>query len=241
MSSENNDEDEGVVSPTLADCPFSPDTLDWSFGIDYDNPDIYLIPGEQSALRDSHFLSLRNAVGDIQDNVAGVLEVCHWINQNFQFQNAGGNMIGIPTVNDLFAAREFYGCHSLSLIISSTLRKYGIPCVMIETAGVQWGFDYRDGRTESFSGHVMTEVYVDNKWILVDNNCTIVENYDPENPFISMQSSNPDDYFVYAKGRDTWEYSGKETGFTHQMMEAFSEYVHCYEDMFFTVSYTWID
>ena len=235
---ENEDD---VISPQLAECTFSADTMDWSFGIEFDKPDLYLIPGEQSDLSDSNFFDLHNALGDIESNLYDIQKVCHWINQNFQFENAGGNMIGIPTVDELYAARVFYGCHSLSLIISSSLRSYGIPTVMIETAGVQWAYDYRDSKTSSFSGHVMTEVYVAGEWILLDNDCSAVEDYDPANPFISMQAWNPDDYFIYAKGRDTWEYSEKEDGFTHRKMEEFSEYVHCYEEMFFTVNYAWTD
>ena len=45
----------------------------------------------------------------------------------------------------------------------------------------------------------MSEIFVEKKWILLDNNCTYVEEYDPLNPFISAMNSPQDDYFVYAK------------------------------------------
>ena len=112
-------------------------------------------------------------------------------------------MAGNNTVDELFEIKNFYGCHSQALIISSILREFGFPVVMIETASVQWGYDYHAGAIEYFAGHVMSEIYVDNKWILLDNNCTYVEEYDNNNPFISSISQQ-DDYFVFAKGVDIW-------------------------------------
>ncbi len=148
-------------------------------------------------------------------------------------------MIGKNTVDELYEIKTFYGCHSLSLIISSVLREFGFPAVMIETANIQWGYDYNAGNVQYFKGHVMSEIFVENKWILLDNNCTYVEEYDPLNPFISAMNSPQDDYFVYAKGIDIWDYSGRDDSFTHDNMVFFSENIYCFEEMFNTVNYNW--
>ncbi len=67
---------------------------------------------------------------------------------------------------------------------------------MIETALVSWAYRYHNGTTTSFSGHVMSEVYVGNKWVLLDNDGSYVYDYDPLNPYINTR--NGDGYFVYA-------------------------------------------
>ena len=148
-------------------------------------------------------------------------------------------MIGKNTVDELFEIKTFYGCHSLALIISSVLREFGFPAIMIETADVQWGYKYNTGTVQYFSGHVMSEIYVENKWILLDNNCTYVEEYDTMNSFIPKSNNQPDAYFVFAKGVDIWDYSGKDDSFTYNKLIFFSENIFCFEEMFNTINYNW--
>lgn len=220
-------------------CEFDIDTIDFTFGIDYAHPDMYLIPGEESDLSNENLETVRSAIGTPGADIDGILQVCHWINQNFTYSNAGGAMAGVNTVDELFEVRTFYGCHSLALIISSVLREFGFPAVMIETADVQWGYDYRSGSVEYFAGHVMSEVFVNNKWILLDNNCTYVSDYDYSNPFISMMHSNQGGLFVFAKGIDIWEYRNGNDLFTEEELLDFSKHIHCYEDLFNTTDYNW--
>jgi hypothetical protein len=207
------------------------------FGIHYTDTAKFLIPGEQSDLNSTYLEEVRNAIGTPGNNIDDILLVCNWVGQNFTFDNAGGNMIGKVTVDELFEIKTFYGCHSEALIISSILRKFGFPAILIETADVQWGYAYNAGTTEHFAGHVMSEIYVENKWILLDNDGSYVEEYDATNPFIPESPSYA--YFVIAKGIDTWYYSGKDNTFTHTELAFFAENIYCFEEMFYTVSYTW--
>ena len=221
------------VTDPIEECEIEIDSIDFTFGIEYASPEKYLIPGEESDLKDTYLEEIRNKVGTPENNIDDILSVCHWINQNFTFENAGGSMIGENTVDELYEIKTFYGCHSLSLIISSVLREFGFPTIMIETANIQWGYDYNSGDVQNFKGNVMSEIFVENKWTLLDNNCTYVEEYNPLNPFISAMNSPQDDYFVYAKGIDIWDYSGREDHFTQNSMVYFSE------EMFNTVNYNW--
>lgn len=233
QQSSNKDEPDNVEK----ECHLDIDTLDFVFGIDYDHYETYLISGEQSDLADSNLIEVSNALGAVSQNILGVIQVCDWVNQNFTFENAGGSMIGVPTVDELFQAKKYYGCHSAALIISSILRKLNFPVVMIETALVDWAYDYHNGITTSFAGHVMSEVYVGDKWILLDNNCTFIADYDPSNPYINTKDG--DGYFVYAKGIDTWAYTNRDNEFTHEQMIYFSENVYCFEALFNTIWYSW--
>jgi hypothetical protein len=223
----------------IYECTVDIDTIDFTFGIDYDNPEKYLIPGEQSNLSDENFEKIKNAIGTINSDIQGILKVCNWINQHFTFENAGGNMAGKNTVDELFTAKTFYGCHSLALIISSILRKYGIPAVMIETADIQWAYEYRTGSIEYFAGHVMSEVFLNNQWILLDNNCTYVLEYEHKNPFVPVINPNEKGMFVFAKGTDIWDYRNNNDSYTYDKLIDFSKNLVCYEELFYTVDYTW--
>jgi len=198
-----------------------------------------MIPGEESDLSDVYLEELRSAIGTPEDKIEDILRICHWINQRFKFENAGGAMAGKNTVDELWEIKTFYGCHSLALIISSVLRELGFPAIMIETADVLWAYNYHEEKTQDFSGHVMSEIYVEGKWILLDNNCTYIEDYDPMNPFISIMYRTSTGYFVFAKGVDIWEYNGKNDSFTYNNLIFFSDNIYCFEEMFYTVSYNW--
>ena len=220
------------------ECQIDISIYDYTFGINHDDPGPFLIPGEQSNLTPFYRQEIREAVGDPEDSIVYILKLCDWVNQNFTFENAGGGMIGIPTVNELFEAKTFYGCHSEALLISSIIRAFGFPAVMIETADVQWAYDYHEGRTESFAGHVMSEILVEGKWILLDNNGSYVEEYDPRDPFISTRFPSRG-LFVFAKGIDTWDYSGRDENFTYDKLIFFSDNIYCFEEMFNTNDYDW--
>ena len=218
-------------------CNLNMENYDYSFGVQYDNSQLYLTPGTQSDLNDEYFEEIEIIIGTPSNTIPGIITVCDWFNHNFTFENAGGNMIGQKSVNELYESKTFYGCHSAALIISSILREFGFPTVMIETASVEWAYDYFDGVTQSFEGHVMTEVYVLEKWILLDNNGTFVEDYDCMNPFISTIDNQG--LFTYAKGKDIWDYGVRDPSDTHNMMINFSDNVGCFEDKFNSVNYEW--
>ena len=218
-------------------CTLDMENYDYSYGIEYDEPDKYLIPGEQSDLDSTFLEEIRVIIGTPEESIAGIKTVCHWFNQNFTFSNAGGSMIGKKTVNELYDSKTFYGCHSAALVISSVLRKFGFPTFLIETASIFWAFEYNKGTAQGFVGHVMTEVYVSDKWILLDNNCTYVEDYDYMNPFISTMAEQG--LFAYAKGIDSWDYGVYDESDTHKKMINFAEDIECFKDLFNTVDYYW--
>ena len=221
------------------ECLINIDTIDFTFGIDYTKPEEYLLPGEQSNLDQSYLNEIRETIGDPEDSIGYILEICQWVNEQFSFENAGGAMIGKITVNELFESRIFYGCHSQALIISSVIRELGFPAIMIETADVQWAYIYHSGKADYFAGHVMSEIFVENNWILLNNNGNWVGNYDPMNPFIPQLNYPPEAYFVFAKGIDTWGYSNKDESFTWDNLIFFAENIYCFEEMFHADEYSW--
>ncbi len=220
-------------------CNLNMENYDFSFGIEYDKPEKYLIPGEQSDLEETYFEELTTIFGTTEKTISTIMNICNWFNQSFSFSDEGGNMIGKKTVNELYKDKIYYGCHSAALVISSILREFGFPSVMIETASIDWAYDYNDNPNQGFRGHVMTEVYVEDKWILLDNNCQYVEDYNCMNPFIPAAGNNYQGLFVYAKGIDIWDYGVKDASDTHNMMINFADNLGCFEEHFNTVNYFW--
>ena len=85
----------------------------------------------------------------------------------------------------------------------------------------------------------MTEVFVEGQWILLDNNCKYVKDYDYTNPYIQQIMPSQKGWFVLGKGFDTWDYSNRSEDFTRTEMKFFSDNVFCYEELFYTVVYNW--
>ena len=224
-------------------CTYDMVHFDFSFGIDYKHPEYYLEPGLQSDLDEAFVEEIRASIGSPDHSIEGIISICRWFNLNFSFSNEAGRMIGKLTANELYQEKTFYGCHSAALMISSLLREFGFPTVMIETASIVWANKYRDGTDEGFVGHVMTEVYISEKWILLDNNGSHVEDYDCLNPFIDMQDQSYLYYkqglFAYAKGKDIWDYGVRDESDTHDKMKEFAKNMECFEDLFGTLEYNW--
>ena len=164
----NNDEED-------YQCNLNMENYDYSYGIEYDNPELYLTPGTQSDLDDEYLEEIRSIIDTPEKTIMGIISVCDWFNHNFTFTDAGGNMIGKKTVNELYESKIFYGCHSAALIISSVLREFRFPSVMIETASIGWAYAYYNNTSHGFVGHVMTEIYLSDKWILLDKGKVVKE------------------------------------------------------------------
>lgn len=220
-------------------CNLDMDSFDLTYGIDYSSPEKYLLPGGQSEIDEALFREIRDSIGAVPQSLTGVLKICHWINRNFNKIN--GNDIGNKTIQQLYALGTIYDSHSAALVISGTLRKFGFPTVMIETASVQWAYNYRLGDKSMYNVHVMSEVFVNNKWILLDNNCTLVADYNPENPFIPAMNKNlyPQGLFVYAKGLDSWGYGVYRARDTRDKITDFANNIICFENLLNSASYVW--
>ncbi len=220
-------------------CNLDMNNYDFSYGIDYSKPEKYLVPGDQSALNNFFFEEIKTSIGRVPHSISGVLKICSWVNRNFD--RVSGNDIGNKTINQLYAIRTIYDSHSAALIISGTLRKFGFPSVIIETASIQWAYNYRNGDKRYYKVHVMSEVYVNGQWILLNNNGTFVSGYKPENPFIDAMNKNlyPQGLFVYAKGKDSWDYGVRRESDMKRKITDFANNIICFESLFDSVSYIW--
>ena len=223
-------------------CNLDIENYDFTYGIDYSSPPKYLEPGEQSYLSPLYASIIHSDLGVVENNITGLLQVSDWINDYFTYEITGGSMIGTP-VNYLFETKKLYGCHSAALALTAALRIKGFPAIIVETASIAWAEEKIADDVDYYSGHVMTEVFVEGQWILVDNDGTHVLDYDEINPFISSQNSGHSGeekgLFVIAKGKDSWDYNVYSEYETHKLMEGFAWETWCFKDWFDSVNYTW--
>ena len=56
------EDEENDIPPVSKECNINIDTIDFTFGIDYEDHEKYLSPGEESDLSDVYLEEIRNAV-----------------------------------------------------------------------------------------------------------------------------------------------------------------------------------
>jgi hypothetical protein len=163
--------------------------------IDYATPGRYAkIPprdGDAAAIGTiSHPLSakdpeqvMRNVHAFIADRVPRVPEA--WLPDHRDFRA-------------LVAGFDHDGCASHALLFANLLRDCGIPAVYVKSARHDWIRSYvATGARGSFAGHVFLEVFVADRWKLLDaQGMEIWDDYDPGNPEL------PGGLFAYEKGWD---------------------------------------
>jgi len=220
-------------------CHIETDTLYFDFQINYTNPDSFLIAGSQSVLDSTYILELSELFSDPSNNIEFVKTIAQWVNNSYSWIDTGGAKVGLVTANELYEKKELYGCHSAALMIAAILRAFNFPVVMIETASVDWAYKYKKGKTQNFIGHVMNEVYIESNWILLDNKGDMALEYDPDLPYIYRGIPGVRHLFVFAKGKDTWDYYEKSNSDTHAMMIFFSDNIYCYTPYLYTNKYEW--
>jgi hypothetical protein len=184
-----------------------------AFGIDYTDPDKYLVQGEQSMISDSR--KFKKLYSDIKD-LDHLGSIYNWLKDEFTAYSAGGKTIGKVTVDELLESRRLGGCHDHGLVYAAVARELGYPAVMVRTSSIVWIKQFKTSGEEAKPriGHVFVEVYLDNKWILIDstNGWYLDEGYSPAEPVISLkgkiagQNEELYGFYVERKGLDTWDF-----------------------------------
>ncbi|MBD3181421.1 hypothetical protein GF312_03955 [Candidatus Poribacteria bacterium] len=183
-----------------------------AFGIDYANPNKYLIQGKQSKISDHTILKTLYSNKKNLDNLGNIY---HWLKDEFTSYSAGGKTIGKVTAEELLEKMSLGGCHDYALVYSAVAREIGYPAVMIRTSSIVWIKSFKTDEEEARPriGHVFVEVYLDNRWILIDptNGWYFDEGYDPANPVIPLrgniagQTEEIYGFYVEKKGFDIWD------------------------------------
>lgn len=197
-----------------------------ALGIDYTHPEKYMEQGDQSHISDPTVLDpLRS---DVQ-SMAHLGEIYRWLKQEFEAYRAGGKTIGVVTVDDLLVERRLGGCHDHGLVYAAVARELGYPAVMARTVSIAWAQRFQAGEQGPHVGHVFVEVYLADRWVLVDstNGWYLEVGYDPADPVIPLKGqiagSNDESYgfYVERKAIDTWAMGIHSPAESMEAMDAF--------------------
>lgn len=222
-------EDEATTIPTPQNKPTARSTptsteIPSAFGVNYAHPERYLQQGEQSQISDPSCLSqLRTG----ETSLTHLARIYRWLNDEFTSYPAGGRTIGVVNVDQLLAERRLGGCHDYGLVYTAVVRELGYPAVMLHANSIAWMESFQAGGGELHVGHIFVEIYLEDRWILVDptNGWYADEGYDPTNPVIPLKgrvAGSKDEYYgfyVESKGLDIWDFGVHSKEDTHQAME----------------------
>jgi transglutaminase-like putative cysteine protease len=182
-----------------------------AFGIDYTNPTQYLVQGEQSKINDV------TAIDHLRGHDQGIdqlTQIYRWLQGDFSNFSARGSTIGTVIADELLESRQLGGCHDYGLLYAAIARELGYPAVMIDTYSIAWIESYQNETAKGHIGHVFVEIYMDEKWVLVDptNGWYVEVGYDPSLPVIPLKASVAGSskeiygFYVDLKGIDSWSY-----------------------------------
>lgn len=198
-----------------------------AFGVNYANPKEYLVQGEQSQI--SNPKALEPLYSD-EKNLDHLGYIYCWLKNEFTTYSAGGRTIGVVTVDQLLEDRRLGGCHDHGLVYAAVVRELGYPAVMVRSVSIAWinKFQADEEEAELHIGHVFVEVYLNDKWVLIDptNGLYVEDNYNPAKAVIPLKghiaglTEEMYGFYVEHKGIDTWAFGiHSQTDSTESMDE----------------------
>jgi hypothetical protein len=94
---------------------------------------------------------------------------------------------------------KYGGCADHAVFFGALARASGIPCVWVKTMDIDWIREFRAnrGKCSSWRGHVYLEVYVRDRWMLLDaSQLVLYQDYRPTEHIL------PGNRWAYDKGGD---------------------------------------
>jgi transglutaminase-like putative cysteine protease len=96
---------------------------------------------------------------------------------------------------------RYGGCADHAVVYGALARACGIPCVWVKTMDIDWIREFRanHGKCRSWRGHVFLEVYLHDRWMLLDaSQLVLYEDYRPTERIL------PGNRYAYDKGGDPY-------------------------------------
>lgn len=121
------------------------------------------------------------------------------------------------TADELYKSRKLGGCSDFALVEIVLFRTVGIPAKMVITANVDWMVQYQMGSYYPMEGHSFIEVFLEDKWYLVDSTYRwLYSGYDPKRP------SYPHGEYFLMRGKDFWDMGLRNADDMKRLFEAFA-------------------
>jgi len=104
------------------------------------------------------------------------------------------------TSEDIFQSGILGGCSDFALVQATLFRAVGVPSRIVMTANADWMLNFRTNKMSMGEGHSFIEVYLEDRWYLVDPTYRILFSaYDPDD------KSYPHGEYFCARGKDFWD------------------------------------
>ena len=158
----------------------------------------WLEGGEQSRMT----ASILEAAGNISGSKRRerLHHAMDYIWRNFSSDAWFNSLAFSRTAGEILKDKKLGGCSDFALVQITLFRAVGIPSRMVITANVDWMINSRSNPLSMNEGHSFIEVYLEDKWHLVDTTYRwLFSDYDLNN------KSYPHGEYFCKRGRDFWD------------------------------------
>jgi hypothetical protein len=165
--------------------------------IDYSNPNAYLFLNDNMGSRDR----IMKAASEIEGTTpeAKLVSIHKWIASHVSYK--ADYFSEWRTFDQMLDDKLQGGCAQYSVLFGSLSRACGISTVWVKTLDADWIRGFRTKGTEgSWNGHVFLEIYIHDRWMLLDDTQLVLyEDYDTKMRIL------PGNRYAYDKGGDPYE------------------------------------
>lgn len=162
--------------------------------IDYTNPARYL--SWPDSLGDRDAIVAQASALKAESDLKTIRNILNWMEHQLKYE--AKRAYAWRNCDDVLREKTYGGCADQGIVCGVLLKGAGIPAVWVKTMDVDWIWDLKKGRPfKAWSGHVFLEVWVDNKWMLLNPGGKLLyQDYRPQARIL------PGNRFAYDKGND---------------------------------------
>ncbi len=129
-----------------------------------------------------------------------LLAVGRWLEKNLRYDDKCA--YAWRNFDAILEEGKYGGCADHAVVFGALTRACGIPCVWVKTMDLDWIREFRanEGKCAVWRGHVYLEVYIHDRWALLDATQLIL--YDD---YKTTERILPGSRWAYDKGGDPYE------------------------------------
>jgi hypothetical protein len=164
--------------------------------IDYSDPQAYLFLNDKMGSRDRIMQAASEIEGKTPEEK--LVSIHKWISSHVVYR--ADYFSEWRTFDQMCDDKTEGGCAQYSVLFGSLSRACGIPTVWVKTLDADWIRGFRTKGTEgSWNGHVFLEVFIHDRWMLLDDTQLILyKDYDTRTQIL------PGNRYAYDKGGDPY-------------------------------------
>lgn len=136
------------------------------------DPNFYLQSGEQTKITEK----IRGIAADFNTHgIDLILEILNWLHKNIKLKADSeykNELFRKRTAEEIIESGLATGCTDYALVFVTLTRAKEIPTKYIEAISTQW---LEKGDLEHLEGHVFAEVFINNRWYIVDPQGAVIK------------------------------------------------------------------